>query len=307
MIYVIDYRNGSMGSTLLAHALFSCGQLNIDLDKFFGDTGHAHAVGRATIRPLMAKHAYEDGLEEDQSVILEVKTSGFYTLLTRKMSYNKWIGFEPTIDNLDHFFKYEPQYDIEHLWKIFYNDWKPKDWPPADTYEARWQLPEAYRLDAEKHFMNGVSALATKLSDLTPLQKFQFLVTVWFGKFNVTNSQNFSGSKLYNLQDYLIGDYRLLKEVVTTHLGWDWDDDKSNAFYQASMQANKVYTDWLKKMMHYYEEYVRRDILPNDLLFWEQAALLGYMYHHLHGRVDNFLIKQYIENQGNITWLNHSM
>ena len=137
MIYVIDYRNGSMGSTLLAHALFSCGQLDINLDKFFGDTGHAHAVGRNKIRPLMAKHAIEDGLDNDQSVILEVKTSGFYTLLSRKMSYNKWIGFEPTIDNLDHFFNYKPNFDIEHLWKIFYEDWKPKDWPRADTYDAR--------------------------------------------------------------------------------------------------------------------------------------------------------------------------
>jgi hypothetical protein len=266
MIYVIDYRNGSMGSTLLAHALFSCGQLNIDLNKFFGDTGHAHAVGRGTIRPLMAKNAYDDGLEEDQSVILEVKTSGFYTLLSCKMSYNKWTGFEPTIDNLDFFFEYEPQCDFEQHWEIFYKNWSPEGWPQI-PYKARYELSEEDRLDAEKRFKIAMSNIPTELSDLTPLQKFTFLVETWFGEFNATHSQNFSGSKLYNLQDYLKGDYRLLKEVVTTHLGWDWDDDKSNAFYQASMQANKVYTDWLKKMMHYYEEYVRRDILPNDLLF----------------------------------------
>ena len=295
-----------MGSTLLAHALFSCGQLDINLDKFFGDTGHAHAVGRNKIRPLMAKHAIEDGLDNDQSVILEVKTSGFYTLLSRKMAYNKWIGFEPTIDNLDHFFEYEPQCDFEQHWEIFYKNWAPRDWPQI-PYEARYELFEEDRLDAEKRFAIAMSNIPTELSDLTPLQKFQFLVETWFGEFEVEHSQHFSGSKLYNLKDYLNGDYRILKEVVTTHLGWDWDDDKSNAFYQASMQVNKVYIDWLKRMMFYYEEYIRKDVLPNDLLFWEQAALLAYMYHHLHGRVDNFLIKQYIENQGNITWLNHSM
>ena len=59
MQYCIDYRNGGMGNTVLAHILYSCNQVDLDLDTFFSDVADAHLINKYNDTALTSMHLDE--------------------------------------------------------------------------------------------------------------------------------------------------------------------------------------------------------------------------------------------------------
>ena len=55
----IDYRNGGMGNTVLAHILFASEQITLNLENFFSDSGDAHQIAKLNNTMLSAKHLVE--------------------------------------------------------------------------------------------------------------------------------------------------------------------------------------------------------------------------------------------------------
>ena len=48
-----------MGNTVLAHVLYSCGQVELDLENFFSDTGNSHKISKLNQTELIAHHLIE--------------------------------------------------------------------------------------------------------------------------------------------------------------------------------------------------------------------------------------------------------
>ena len=59
-IYSIDYRNGAMGSTMVSHALYACGELDIDPKTIFSKTGNAHEKLNTMPHPLLTTTHLQD-------------------------------------------------------------------------------------------------------------------------------------------------------------------------------------------------------------------------------------------------------
>ena len=87
MIYVIDYRNGSMGNTIIAHTLFACDKINIvDIDQIFSVNGDAHAVSMLNKTELTCKHGFDDPSIPKPAQLLSVVCKDWDEVLRKKMS-----------------------------------------------------------------------------------------------------------------------------------------------------------------------------------------------------------------------------
>ncbi len=105
MAYVIDYRNGSMGHTILAHALVACEVIDIDIDAIFSHLSDAHAISQFNTSQLQSIHALEETarLNCNDTVILHIVANYWDDVLRTIMSYNKWYKNFPNPDNLEIF------------------------------------------------------------------------------------------------------------------------------------------------------------------------------------------------------------
>jgi len=102
MKYCIDYRNGSMGNTVLAHILYSCQQTDFDLNTFFSADGNAHRISKYNNTMLVAKHLKEYP-DSNVKCVLEIYCNDWANLLKTKMSYSKWVHDKPTLHNFKKF------------------------------------------------------------------------------------------------------------------------------------------------------------------------------------------------------------
>ena len=105
--YVIDYPNGGMGQSLLAHTLYSCNQVELELNLFFSDTGNSHNINHLNTTQLQALHY--DTIDDtcNYAKLLEIVPDNEYKLLRLKMSYEKWVGCFPEPENFKKFNFYE--------------------------------------------------------------------------------------------------------------------------------------------------------------------------------------------------------
>jgi hypothetical protein len=103
-IYSIDYRNGAMGSTMVSHALYACGELDIDPKTIFSKTGNAHEKLNTMPHPLLTTTHLQDYDTNKRFVpIIEVICPDWDELLRLRMSYVKWHQDFPTAYNLKKF------------------------------------------------------------------------------------------------------------------------------------------------------------------------------------------------------------
>jgi len=101
--YVIDYQNGSMGQSLLAHTLYSCNQVELDLNLFFSDTGNSHNICKLNKTHLQAQHYINIIDTCNYTKLVEIVPDNEYKLLRLKMSYEKWTGCFPEPGNFEKF------------------------------------------------------------------------------------------------------------------------------------------------------------------------------------------------------------
>ena len=123
MLYVIDYRHASMGHTILAHTLFACNKINVDIDKIFSNTGDAHFIPSINQTNLICNHNLESPLNQLSTQILSVVCADWDEVLRKSMACYKHYKSWPTEHNLDKFeFKFNADMDPLEYLSITYFD-----------------------------------------------------------------------------------------------------------------------------------------------------------------------------------------
>lgn len=79
-------------------------------------------------------------------------------------------------------------------------------------------------------------------------------------------------SPIFLLGDYLTGELTPLRSAVEK-IGWKWDVDRSNAFYNEMISRNRCYIDWLDSIKTVTDACVSRIPVETKLDFWEQALV----------------------------------
>ena len=126
MLYVIDYRNGSMGHTILAHTLFACNKINVDIDQIFSNTGDAHFISSINQTNLRCNHNLEMPLTQLSTQILSVVCADWDEVLRKSMAYHKHYKLWPTEHNLNKFeFKFNADMNPLEYLSIAYFDSYP--------------------------------------------------------------------------------------------------------------------------------------------------------------------------------------
>ena len=107
-----------MGNTILAHTLFACNKVDLDLSKFFSTTGNAHAIWQINKSILRASHLIENP-NPHWKCVLSVICEDWWKVLLIKFSYSKWMEEVPTINNYSKFFKGQYTLDFDVIVQQF--------------------------------------------------------------------------------------------------------------------------------------------------------------------------------------------
>ena len=92
-----------MGNTILAHVLYSCNQVEFDIKSLFSTTGNAHKMKDLNTTSLFVWDKPDYLLDKTVIKILTVHYLDWYEVLRHKLSYEKWVGDYPTIENFNKF------------------------------------------------------------------------------------------------------------------------------------------------------------------------------------------------------------
>jgi len=265
-VYCIDYRNGGMGNTILAHVLFSCCKANLDLENFFSDTGHSHKISLFKKRDLTAQHLIEFP-DPEVNCILQMQSNDWFLLLQYKMSYVKWHRESPNLDNWGKFFKNEIKFDNKKIWQDFYANVKDQTWPECESYEDVTTLPG--QIQAE---INSLYRIPNTTIE-TDLELLEFLTVCYFELLSKDYSPRFA-APVYQLEDYFA--YKIDPLIsIADRLHWTWDEDLSKKFFSKILEINAVYLQWLDTMKYYHNQTVAGIECPIKLDVWEWALLIA--------------------------------
>lgn len=89
-------------------------------------------------------------------------------------------------------------------------------------------------------------------------------------------------TNIVTLESFLKNNMNSVKNRVEDIMGWNWDENRSNEFYQATIQANKKYLDWFEKINTIYEQSKRLELIATEgLVFWEKAAVIALLCYQL--------------------------
>lgn len=260
-----------MGNTVLAHVLYSCQKKSFDLAGFFSPMGDAHNISKLSLDTdqLTAKHLLE---YPDSSVdcLIELKShDDWIRILTVKMGYDKWKKCYPTVSNYRDFFNVIDNND--KLWQDFYLSFKDPSWPDCVKFEHVSDLPG--KIQEEIHSVY-------KLPGVDQDSVLNTLSLAYYGILTQESILNFSDTVEYQLDNYLNKNFDILKQVVNTKLGWSWNNQLSDEFYNAMIVANKQYFDWLDKFKQIFDSCIRKQSIHVELEFWERSALIAKLCKH---------------------------
>lgn len=210
-----------MGHTVLAHALYSCNQIELDLNNFFSTTGDAHAVSAYNNTNLIAKHLIEFP-DNDLVCVLQIKCLDWAEILRIKLSYSKWVNDTPTPQNYKKFnFLYQHNCNIIKLWQEFYQNFKDPTWPDCPTPDDIVYLPEFIQLEIADNY---------QLAD-TEIQNYnmfvEWLAITYYDSFFIQPDNTFKSVVALELDDYINNNITPLINVCTTKLKWQWDTARS--------------------------------------------------------------------------------
>ena len=232
-----------MGNTILAHALFSCGQINLDLDNFFSSNGDAHAVREINKSNLIAHHLLEFP-DDSLTCVAQVVCQDWWEILRIKLSYSKWHKTTPKLDNISNFFPYcvDVEKEQQQLWDQFYSSFKDPLWPKCNSINAITDLPVEIQQEINKVFVKADISIPQ-----TEQRLIEWLTTTYHDMFCKLASTA-PHSKVILLGDYIQGNLTDLIDICESVMNWSWNHDRSQQFYSKMVLVNQAYFNWLDKI-----------------------------------------------------------
>lgn len=253
-----------MGNTILAHVLYSCGKAELDLENFFSGSGNAHNISKVNHTELTAGHLIENP-DSTAQCILQIRSDEWFYVLQHRMSYYKWYNDVPTLLNWDKFFKRKIKIDDD--WTEYYNAVRELDWPECKSFDEIDMLPEFMQQEIRNTYQSPKSTLTTE-SDL-----LEFLTQTYFDILNQPYYTAFD-APVYNLSNYFVKNTQEL-ENISNHVGWNWDQHRSNNFHSAMLQANKDHLSWLEKIKKVHNDVCNSIQVSVKLETWEKALVIA--------------------------------
>jgi hypothetical protein len=232
-----------MGNTILAHALFSCGQIELDLDNFFSNKGDAHAIEKINRTNLIAHHLIEYP-DSSLTCVAQVVCQDWWEILRIKMSYSKWYKTTPMLNNMSTFFPFyvDVEKEQQQLWNQFYIAVKDPTWPECNNIGDIINLPVEIQQEINQAlYMPDISVPQTEQ------QLVEWLATTYYDMF-ATLDKTTPHSKVILLGDYVQGNLTSLIDVCTSVMNWSWDHNRSQQFYNRMRLINQEYFDWLDQI-----------------------------------------------------------
>lgn len=254
-----------MGSTILAHALFSCNQIDLDLDNFFSSRGDAHAVQKINKSNLIAHHLLEYP-DSSLTCVAQVVCQGWWEILRIKLSYSKWYKTTPMLDNIVEFFPYciDAEREQQRLWNEFYSEFKDPSWPECSSVDSIVNLPDEIQQQINKMFVKADLGIPQ-----TEKQLVEWLAITYYDMF-CKLSKTTPHSKVILLEDYIQGNFAGLIDICKSVMQWNWDADRSQQFHTKMLLANQEYFDWLDKIKTAVVSQVGSPLEP-----WEQSLAIA--------------------------------
>lgn len=260
-----------MGNTILTHALFACNQVDIDLTNFFSKSGNSHAISRINCTNLISEHLLEYP-KDNVTCVLEVVVSGWWEVLRLKMSYQKWFGQYPTMDNVSRFYNHIVEIsksDQLRLWQEFYTSFKDPLWSECDSYTGISTLPLIVQEEINNVY---TTPIVTQESEL---QFVEWLTTAYYDTFCKKQSKNFESADILLLGEYVQGRFQELIDVCIKTLNWSWNSDRSQQFYNKVIEMNKPYLIWLDQIKQTTDDIMNKRAVSIKFDPWEQAIIIA--------------------------------
>lgn len=256
-----------MGNTILAHTLFSCERIDLDLENFFSPLGDSHRARQFNDQTLVAHHWLEFPTN-DLIPVLTINASGWFLLLQYKMSYSKWHKQFPNLENWHLFFENKIRFNEQQDWQEFYNNLKDPSWPSCVSQDSVSQLPQYIQHEISNHYNKA------KLDIITDQDLLEFLSITYYDLMCWSNIDITVNGAILELEDYLNYDIVTLQNLAG-FLGWKWNESLSEKFFNRVLEVNDNYLTWLKKIKTYYFMTVSQNICSLHLEIWEQAWLIA--------------------------------
>lgn len=254
-----------MGNTMLAHALFSCEQIDLDLDNFFSNNGDAHAIQKINKSNLVARHLIE---YPDSSVtcIAQVVCQDWWEILRIKLVYSKFYKATPTLDNMTVFFPYYVDVEKEQhqAWNQFYSTFKDPTWPECNNISDIANLPVVIQQKVNQAFCMPDISIPQSESRLV-----EWLAITYYDTF-CNPAKIIPHSNVILLGDYIQGNLTNLIEVCESVLKWSWNDRRSQQFHAKMISVNREYIDWLNQ----FKTAITLDV-RHSFKSWEQALAIA--------------------------------
>lgn len=273
--YCIDYRQGGMGNTVLAHILYSCEQVDLDLNNFFSATGNSHNITKFNHTDLTASHLIEFP-NKQLDCIVQLYSDGWNILLQYKMSYEKWHGSYPSLTNYTKFFNLITMEDqSDRLWRDYYSKIKDPLWPDCLSYKDLNFLPKYIQEEIHQTYQHPVKFAITDNKDF-----LEFLSNCYYDSFNDQQPVVFPKAIRYPLSKYFSNDLDMLKNKIHDIFHWNWNDCKSETFHQTVMYQNARYFKWLDKIKTIYDKTINFIEHTVQLDLWENAIVIAMVCKH---------------------------
>jgi hypothetical protein len=259
-----------MGNTILAHALFACGQVDLDLDKFFSATGNSHIIGTLNFSQLTATHLLEYP-NPDLACILQITCIGWWEVLRIKMSYSKWMLENPGLDNFSKFYSYKVDLVFQHLklWQEFYQAIRDPSWPECDHPDHIKFLPTYIQKEINQSYTSPNFAKPNSSDQLV-----EWLSKTYYDSF-LQESSLIDKVHVLELGQYINGEYEKLINVCQTYLGWDWDQGRSKIFHNKVLEVNSAYLNWLEKIKIAITSIINNHAVNDTFDLWEQSLIIA--------------------------------
>jgi hypothetical protein len=259
-----------MGNTILAHALFACGQVDLDLDKFFSATGNSHIIRTLNFSQLTAKHLLEYP-NPDLACILKITCIGWWEVLRIKMSYGKWMLENPGLDNFSKFYSYKLDLVFQHLklWQEFYQAIKDPSWPECNHPDHIKSLPTYIQKEINQLYTSPNFAKPNSSDQLV-----EWLSKTYYDSF-LQEISLLDAAPVLELGQYIEGEYEKLIGVCQTHLGWDWNHCRSRVFHSKVIEVNSVYLTWLEEIKIATTLIINNCTVNKTFDLWEQSLIIA--------------------------------
>lgn len=255
-----------MGNTILAHTLFSCQEVNLNLDNFFSVSGNSHAIRKFKNLKLTASHLLEHP-DSNLECILQLRSDRWFRVLQYKLSYSKWAHAYPNIDNWKDFFINCESDKTNRHWEIFYTSIKDISWPECQTFDDIHKLPRFIQDEVMQMYQPPTWQINTNA------QLLEFLSMCYYDQL-CQDHTNIADTPIYNLSDYYKHNIEPLK-AISKVLNWSWDDALSKQFHDKMLEVNSKYLDWLDIMKQHHDDTVAGIVCPVILEVWEKALLIA--------------------------------